>query len=165
MIDYTHPFAAKILEDAFKTLGYSETATRLQSGLKSEAYSIKIFKSLYARPFVADSKTILIGVPLTQEFADIEQVIDIAAGMIELKQIREGYLRPDTEPLKEENIQKQHLKNLDILLHTFPIAEELELEGYKAVEVIRKTGYGKLYKAWLNQAPYQDFINLYWAMF
>jgi hypothetical protein len=84
--------------------------------------------------------------------------------MTELKQLREGQTRPSSDPRHEDNLQRQHLRNLDIMLYSFPIVEELELSGYKARQAVERTGYKKLYTAWLREAPYEEFINIYWGM-
>lgn len=164
MIDYNHPNSLKIIESSITILKHSDTALRLMSTLETTAYTVTIFKTPYPQPFVPDNTHIYLGIAATQDYADIEQVIDLAAGMIELKKIRAGEIRPKTNSPEEQNLQRQHLYNLDVMLHTFPIIEELEFAGYKAVDAVERTGYKKLYKAWLNESSYEDFINIYWDM-
>lgn len=165
MIDYTHPHAAQILEGARTILKRSETGARLLQEADLQDYTVQIFRIIYPRILVPDDKNIYIGLPATQDYADIEQVIDLAAALYEMKWRHEGKIRPADDPDRQENLQKQHLLNLEIILHTFPVVEELEMEGYKAADSLRKQSLTPLYRAWLRQAPYEEFINLYWAMF
>lgn len=161
---YDHPFAEKIAEDSLKILAYSDKARHLLDFLGEAPYSVHILRLPLSQPFTPDAAQIFLSVPVTQDFADIEQALDLAAALVELRQNREGYVRPVSDFEREENRQKQHLKNLDILLDVFEIAVELEDAGYRAEEVLRKGGFGKLLNAWKKNADYKEFINLYWSI-
>lgn len=164
MIDYAHPHSKKIRDDALKILEQSERAVLLKKELDRQVFSIQILKSPMEQPLVVNEKEIYLTVPAPQDYADIEQVLDLAAGMVELKFLREGQGRPTGNPDDEAYAQGQHLKNLEIMLHSFSIAEDLEDQGYKAEECLRKIGLGKLYKAWKDGKDYQEFVDIYWNM-
>lgn len=165
-MQYHHPQAATIKEEAISKLKYSQTAARLLEAIeKDKPLEILVFSNPQARPFALDTQTLLLCVPASKDHADIEQVIDLAGGIVEIDMLREGRKRPQGSPDDEETLQGQHLYNLEVILGTFPIAAELEEEGYKAELSLRKNGLGKLYAAWRKEAEYQEFVNLYWDMF
>ncbi|MCD8497707.1 MAG: hypothetical protein LRZ85_06240 [Alphaproteobacteria bacterium] len=144
MIDYTHPHAEKIHQETLSILQHAPSAARLLEQAPLPPGALRIFKTLYPRIFVPDEQSLYIGLPATQDYTDIEQVIDLAAALLELKAKREGMKRPDQALDQEESLQKQHLINLDLILHTFAIVQELEDAGYKAVDCIRKQGLAPL---------------------
>jgi len=161
-INYYHPQGEAIKAQALEILMHSPRAKGLYEEIKP---TIHILKGPLPQAFVHASKTIYLRVPALQTKGRLEQAIDLAGALIEL---RINASLPPLDPAtieSDEILVQQHYKNVSIYMKAFPIAEELDEAGHKALKEIRLMGLGKLYQAWKTGASLEDCANIYWSIF
>ena len=161
-INYHHPRAASIKAQSLEILSHSPRAKTLYEKI---APVIHILKGPLPQAFVHGTKTIYLRVPALQSNGRLEQAIDLSGALIELEMNKSlPALDPATLESDETQVQ-QHYKNVSIYMKVFPIAEELDEAGHKALKEIRLMGLGKLYQAWKSGADLEECANIYWSIF
>lgn len=161
-INYFHPQAEAIKAETLEILMHSPRAKALYEEINP---AIHILKGPLPQAFVHAAKTIYVRVPALQSKGRLEQALDLSGALIELK-INKPLPPLDPATLEsDETLVQQHYKNVSIYMKVFPIAEELDEAGHKALKEIRLMGLGKLYQAWKTGADLKECANIYWSIF
>ena len=161
-INYYHLEAEKIKAQSLEILLHSAQAKSLYEEIRP---SIFVLKGPLPQTFVQDTNLIYLRVPALQKKGRLEQAIDLSGALSELK-INQSLPPLDPATLEsDESLVQQHYKNVSIYMKVFPIIEELDEAGHKALKEIRLMGLGKLYQAWKAGADLEDCANIYWSIF
>ncbi|MAE51365.1 MAG: hypothetical protein CMH27_06115 [Micavibrio sp.] len=162
-INYHHPDAKTILSETLSLLKHSPTAKAL---LEQQKPDIKILKGPLPQAFVHQTSLIYLRVPALQRKGRLEQAIDLAGALNELVMNTKDNTPPVPDTLeKDDTLMQQHYKNVSIYMKTFPIIEELESAGHKALKEMRLMGLGKIYQAWKTGASLDECARIYWSIF
>ena len=163
MINYHHPDAKTILSETLSLLNHSSTAKSL---LEQQKPHIKILKGPLPQAFVHQTSMIYLRVPALQRKGRLEQAIDLAGALNELAMNTKNSALPLPDTLEEDDtLVQQHYKNVSIYMKTFPVIEELESAGHKALKEMRLMGLGKIYQAWKTGANLEECAKIYWSIF
>lgn len=159
---YLHPMADGILDDVKTILSYSAKGKAYWEKNKNP---ITVVKNPMPQAFVSPQGHIFLCVPALQQKGRTEQAIDITGAFAELE-MGEDRKIPDTTKLEDnDTLVDNHMKNVEIILKAFEVAEELEESGYDAVKELRFMGVGRMWQAWKSGADLQDCAKIYWNMF
>lgn len=160
-IEYRHPKAHEILMRTKDILSQSTLGDQM---LEAYEGTIEVLKGPVAQGFVPTENLIILRVPALQEQAHEEQALDLAGALIEHQTVaRNGF--PDPMTLQDdETFTYLHYRNLDLIMGVFPVAEELDEEGFKALAALRYAGLSKLYHAWKTGESREECASIYWNM-
>ncbi len=160
-VEYEHPQSHKIQMRAKHILSESDIGDKLLERYEGQ---IKVIKGPAPQAFIPTENLIILRVPPLQDQADEEQALDLAGALIEHKAIRASGF-PDPSVIQEDqSLVYLHYRNLDVILGVFPIAEQLDDQGFKALAALRYAGLSKLYQAWKTGASREECANIYWSM-
>lgn len=158
---YRHPQADAIIMRTKDILSQSSTGDLLLNNYQGK---IDIIAGPASQGFVPSENVIFLSVPAMQAQANVEQALDLAGSLIEHKSVAaKGFPEPDVIQ-DDETLTYMHHRNLDLILGVFPVAQELEEQGFKAIAELRHAGLSKLYQAWKTGKSHEEYVMIYWNM-
>lgn len=159
---YKHPAAETILEDVKRIICASETGKSYWDNHKS---AITVIKGPMPQALAVSADQIILRVPALQQKGRVEQALDLAGAFVEIKMNAMKIIAKPAAEMNGNYLLTQHLRNVEIMLKVFEVAEELEDAGYDAVKELRLMGLGKVWQAWKTGAEFEKCANIYWEMF
>lgn len=160
---YRHKHEEALLKEAKRELARCETGAHQLKIVNVQEIDIKVIKSNEQMKFVPSGHTIYIAVPGEMTHPNAEFILDLAMAIREAEQFLLGYTPPDLDEDPEKYSLIYHTRQLDLIVHMFKIADELQKTEKSEVflDKIENYGYGYLYKLYKEDVSNEELIDLY----
>lgn len=158
---YPHPAGAELLAANAEILDRSPLGRLMLDFAEAYGVNVTICAGITQKRFMGSARSCLLFAPATVRQPSPYQVIDLAGA---LREAEIAHL-PDDDAAADEEIdflERQHGRNLDVLLTLCRIVRELEGHEYgEAVRCFRKMGLGDLYAGYLRDLPPEQLMDIY----
>lgn len=162
-IGYGHPYAESIRESAFAVISKAATGQLLIKACHKGQIPIHVIKGNGQAGFSPQARVVYLQVAPKKDNAGAVDILMLIKAMREADQELIGLTTPD--PMKDlmKYATVMHTKNLDAIIYTCKVVKELTNSSKypDLLDGLGKLGYGKVYKAYLEDASEEELFDAY----
>lgn len=160
---YKHPHEKSLLDAARAELAKCPSGAHRLKIADVQEMAIHVIKGPDMMSFVPNGYTIYITAPVALRKPDAEFLMDLTSAIREAEQLLLGLSLPDKAADEQAHATLYHSRQLDLIVHSFKIAEELtEINGNtNFLDKIENYGYGELYKTYRQGVSNEELVDLY----
>ncbi len=162
-IAYGHPYSDSIRESAMAVISQAPTGQLLMNACRKGNFPIHVIKGNGVAGFSPQARVVYLQVIGKKTAADPVDILMLIKAMREADQELIGLTTPD--PMKDlmRYATVMHTKNLDAIIYTCKVVKELTKTSVynDLLDGMGKLGYGKVYKAYLEDASNEELFDAY----
>ena len=162
-INYGHPHAESMLDEAKEVMMQSETGQTLIQVHEKYNFPIHIMKGVGESGFNPDSKVIYIQISGKKSEIDTKNILQICKALREAEQEIIGFTAPDPKQDLLKYASVMHAKNLDAIVYVCKFVKELtnSLLFSDLIDAISQLGYKEVYEAYDKDATEEQLFDAY----